>query len=474
MHLHQPRLNLGIVAHVDAGKTTLTERLLYETGVSSHLGRVDHGDTVTDADAIERRRGITIRSAVVAFTIDDLKVNLIDTPGHADFVAEVERALAVLDGAVLVVSAVEGIQAQTRALIRIMERLGIPFLVFANKIDRIGASVDGTLAALREALAGDAIALNDPAAIGSRSASVTARRGPDFATSWPTGCRSSTTTSSAAYVEGSPPPECDLLASLTRATAAGRMHPVVFGAALTGVGVRDVLAAVAAYLPPAGGSPDDPLHASVFKIEQDAGGHPLAYLRMRGGTLTSRDDVVRHHRGPRRRSDAGRGTCATGGDVRRRCRHHRHDRRRRRHRHRRRAARRRDRGPARALGPGVRAPRLPATRARVRRRRTRPGRPRAAVRGRPAAQRPGPAHRRPARRRGPGADRQPLRRGAARGAHRAAGRGVRDRGRRPRVADRATSSGSPGSASGRSRSGPATPAWPTGSSPGRRDPGGGT
>ena len=100
-----------------------------------------------------------------------------------------------------------------------------------------------------------------------------------------------------AYVEGSPPAERDLLASLARATAAGRMHPVVFGAALTGVGVRDVLAAVATYLPPAGGSPDDPLHASVFKIEQDAGGHPLAYLRMRGGTLTSRDDVVRHHRG---------------------------------------------------------------------------------------------------------------------------------------------------------------------------------
>ena len=134
------RLNLGIVAHVDAGKTTLTERLLYETGVSTHLGRVDHGDTVTDADDIERRRGITIRSAVVTFTVGDLKVNLIDTPGHADFVAEVERALGVLDGAVLVVSAVEGVQAQTRALIRIMERLGIPFLVFANKIDRSGAS----------------------------------------------------------------------------------------------------------------------------------------------------------------------------------------------------------------------------------------------------------------------------------------------------------------------------------------------
>ena len=175
----RPPLNLGIVAHVDAGKTTLTERLLYETGVSTHLGRVDHGDTVTDADDIERRRGITIRSAVVTFTVGDLKVNLIDTPGHADFVAEVERALGVLDGAVLVVSAVEGVQAQTRALIRIMERLGIPFVVFANKIDRSGASFEGTMAALREALGGDAIALT-AGGPGTRAATVAPRHGPEL------------------------------------------------------------------------------------------------------------------------------------------------------------------------------------------------------------------------------------------------------------------------------------------------------
>ena len=291
-----PSLNLGIVAHVDAGKTTLTERLLFETGVSTHLGRVDHGDTVTDADDIERRRGITIRSAVVAFTVGDLKVNLIDTPGHADFVAEVERALAVLDGAVLVVSAVEGIQAQTRALIRIMERLGIPFLVFVNKIDRSGASA--SLAALREGLAGDAIALDEPVGLGSRAASVLPRRGPAFADELADRLSLLDESVLAAYVDGSPPSEPDLLEALARATATGRMHPVVFGAALTGVGVADVLAAIATYLPAAGGSPTDPLQASVFKIERDAGGHPLAYVRMRAGTLASRDDVVRHHRCP--------------------------------------------------------------------------------------------------------------------------------------------------------------------------------
>ena len=133
-------LNLGILAHVDAGKTSLTERLLYSAGVIDQLGSVDKGDTQTDSLALERRRGITIKSAVASFPIShDLAVNLIDTPGHPDFIAEVERVLRVLDGAVLVLSAVEGVQPQTRVLMRALRRLRIPTLLFVNKIDRAGA-----------------------------------------------------------------------------------------------------------------------------------------------------------------------------------------------------------------------------------------------------------------------------------------------------------------------------------------------
>jgi ribosomal protection tetracycline resistance protein len=132
-------LNLGIVAHVDAGKTSLTERLLHTAGVIDRIGRVDHGDTQTDSLALERQRGITIKSAVVSFTIDDVTVNLIDTPGHPDFIAEVERVLNVLDGAILVVSAVDGVQAQTRVLTRVLRRLDIPTLIFVNKTDRPNA-----------------------------------------------------------------------------------------------------------------------------------------------------------------------------------------------------------------------------------------------------------------------------------------------------------------------------------------------
>src|SRR5271156_5346067 len=132
-------LNLGILAHVDAGKTSLTERLLFAAGVVDQIGRVDDGSTQTDTLALERQRGITIKAAVVSFPLDDVTVNLIDTPGHPDFIAEVDRALSVLDGAVLVISAVEGVQAQTRVLMRALRRLRIPTLIFVNKIDRMGA-----------------------------------------------------------------------------------------------------------------------------------------------------------------------------------------------------------------------------------------------------------------------------------------------------------------------------------------------
>ena len=145
-------LNLGILAHVDAEKTSLTERLLYAAGIIDAIGSVDAGTTRTDTLALERQRGITIKAAVVSFDVRDVTVNLIDTPGHPDFIAEVERVLGVLDGAVLVVSAVEGVQPQTRILMRALRRLRIPTLIFVNKIDRSGAQAAGVLEQLASTL----------------------------------------------------------------------------------------------------------------------------------------------------------------------------------------------------------------------------------------------------------------------------------------------------------------------------------
>jgi ribosomal protection tetracycline resistance protein len=162
-------LNLGIVAHVDAGKTTLTERLLFAAGVIDEIGRVDDGSTQTDTLTLERQRGITIKSAVVSFVIDDVTVNLIDTPGHPDFIAEVERVLNVLDGAVLVVSAVEGVQSQTGLLMRTLQRLNIPTLIFVNKIDRVGAQYERSLRSIAERLTPAIIPMGSARGLGTRS-----------------------------------------------------------------------------------------------------------------------------------------------------------------------------------------------------------------------------------------------------------------------------------------------------------------
>ena len=164
-------LNLGILAHVDAGKTSLTERLLHAAGVIDTVGSVDRGTTQTDTMTLERQRGITIRAAVVAFTVGDATVNLIDTPGHPDFIAEVDRSLSVLDGAVLVLSAVEGVQSQTVVLMRSLRRLCVPTLIFVNKIDRAGADPDRVLAAIRERLSRDLVPMGRTRGAGTRQVS---------------------------------------------------------------------------------------------------------------------------------------------------------------------------------------------------------------------------------------------------------------------------------------------------------------
>src|SRR6187401_3203755 len=168
-------INIGVLAHVDAGKTSLTERILFEAGVIRSVGSVDKGTTQTDTLELERARGITIKSAVVSFQLNGLKVNLIDTPGHADFVAEVERSLRVLDGVVLVVSAVEGVQPQTRRLARAIRAAGLPLLILVNKVDRLGARSDALLDDIRRKLRLRIVPMTAPIGLGDRTATIIAR-----------------------------------------------------------------------------------------------------------------------------------------------------------------------------------------------------------------------------------------------------------------------------------------------------------
>ena len=263
-------LNLGILAHVDAGKTTLTERLLYAAGVIDQLGRVDDGTTQTDTLPLEQRRGITIKSAVVSFAIGDVRVNLIDTPGHPDFIAEVERVLSVLDGAVLVISAVEGVQSQTPLLMRALQRLGVPTLIFVNKLDRAGAHPDRVLAEISARLTPAIAPVDDRAKL----AEVLADRDESLL---------------AAYVEGDGLPYRRLRAELAAQTGRALVHPVFVGSARTGEGVDDLMAGIAELLPASPGDAEGPASGSVFKIERGTSGEKIAYVRMFSGTVHARE-----------------------------------------------------------------------------------------------------------------------------------------------------------------------------------------
>src|SRR5438552_2516899 len=279
-------LNLGILAHVDAGKTTLTERLLYAAGVIDVPGSVDDGSTQTDSLALERRRGITIKSAVVSFAIDDITVNLIDTPGHPDFIAEVERVLSVLDGAVLVLSAVEGVQPQTRILMRALKRLRVPTLLFVNKIDRGGAGDERVLRGIAEKLTPAIVPMGSPAGLGTRAATFSASIDTSALAASLADRNDALLT---AYVADASIPDAELHEELARQTRQSSVHPVFFGSAITGAGVDALMRGIAELLPAAARDADAPPSGSVFKIERGPAGEKIAYVRMYAGSVRVRD-----------------------------------------------------------------------------------------------------------------------------------------------------------------------------------------
>ena len=290
--MSQRTLNLGILAHVDAGKTTLTERLLYAAGVIDQPGSVDAGTTQTDSLALERQRGITIKSAVTSFPVGDVRVNLIDTPGHPDFIAEVERVLSVLDGAVLVISAVEGVQPQTRILMRTLQRLRIPALLFVNKIDRPGADAERVLRAISERLNLTVLPMGSAGSAGSRAASFRPSGAGDagFRARLTEVVAERSDSILAAYVEDEEGvPYRRLREELAAQTKRALVHPVFLGSAITGAGIGPLMAGIAELLPAAAGDGDGPVAGTVFKIERAGSGEKIAYVRMVSGTLRTRD-----------------------------------------------------------------------------------------------------------------------------------------------------------------------------------------
>lgn len=288
MDSHPPTpLNLGIVAHVDAGKTSLTERLLHDAGLTTSLGSVDAGTTLTDSMALERQRGITIRAAVTSFAIGDLTLNLLDTPGHPDFIAEVERSLAVLDGAVLVLSAVEGVQPQSVVIFRALQRLGVPTVIFINKIDRSGADVDAVLSRVRGRLQPMAPLLTTVTGVGTAEAAVRALSLTDDSV---LGVLAEADDALLArWVRGAAISPGRVRRRLRQAIGTGRATPVLCGSALTGAGMDQLRAVLRELIPRPRPRATAPA-ATVFAVERTPQGR-RSWLRVWSGSLAVRTRV---------------------------------------------------------------------------------------------------------------------------------------------------------------------------------------
>jgi elongation factor G len=329
--------NIGIIAHIDAGKTTTTERVLFYTGRTHRMGSVDDGTTVTDWMDQERERGITIVSAAVTASWRDCVINIIDTPGHIDFTAEVQRSLRVLDGGVVVFDAVQGVEPQTETVWRQADRFGVPRICFVNKMDRVGASYESTIESIRRRLGAKPLAMQLPIGSGANFSGVVDLL-DDVAVIWSEDIGASpeleqvpaelaglvaeqrtelieriAETDDALterFLGGQPIPTEELKAALRRAVIAGKLTPVFCGSSLKNRGVRRLLDAVVDYLPspldipavrglrPGGGeeitrepSDEAPLSALVFKIVSDPYVGRMAYLRIYSGTLTKASSV---------------------------------------------------------------------------------------------------------------------------------------------------------------------------------------
>lgn len=277
-------LNIGVFAHVDAGKTTLTEHLLYETGAIRTMGRVDDGNTITDGMALEQKRGISIMSTPISLTYKDVKINLIDTPGHVEFVAEVERAMSILDGAILLVSAKEGVQSHTILLFESLKKLGVPIICFVNKMDRTGVDIDGLMEVMQSELSRGLIPIQDiflePDAIHIGDLYDSTRLIEE--------CAMYDDNLMARYLDNEPIDIMEVKALVAKEVSQCKLFPVCFGSALNHIGVPQLLEAVVDLLPKVCLVPQGPPTGVVFKILRNKDNRREIYIRLYEGTLRSR------------------------------------------------------------------------------------------------------------------------------------------------------------------------------------------
>ncbi|MCZ4693466.1 GTP-binding protein [Ancylomarina euxinus] len=290
--------NIAVLAHVDAGKTTITENLLFLGGATRKMGSVDTGSAITDSLQVEKERGISVRSACTSFIWENTQINLIDTPGHVDFSAEVERVLRVLDAAILVVSAVEGVQAHTHTLYEALCERGIPVLIFINKIDRPGADVLQVFKDLQKELKTPVFALQTCSDEASNEAIIqhlwtneTNELGDDLKELSLEVLANTDEEVLEKYLEGDVLDPSYCLSKAQNLCKQSKLNPVLLGVAKNGLGMPELLDAIVNYFPEVSIESESEPSALVFKIEHDKTLGRLAHIRMFAGSLKNRDSI---------------------------------------------------------------------------------------------------------------------------------------------------------------------------------------
>lgn len=283
------KLNIGIMAHVDAGKTTVTEGFLYHSGIIKSMGNVDDGTTTTDSMGLERERGMSIRAVTVSFMIGDTKINLIDTPGHMDFIAEVERVLNVLDGVILVISAREGVQPQTRVIFRKLRQMKIPVLFFINKVDRIGVDLPEVYEQIRIQLT-DLILPMQKVVYNNLEwkmyFSIIERELSDSGFTEEIIEKSEDLLTK--YLSDESISESDYEEAIQLGVNKGELFPIYHGAALQDKGITELMLAVCRWFRTLVAEEGSNLSAYVYKVVCDDYGHKQFYIRIYSGRITIR------------------------------------------------------------------------------------------------------------------------------------------------------------------------------------------
>ena len=283
--------NLGILAHVDAGKTTLTENMLFLSGSIKSVGNVNKGTSLSDKLEVEKKRGISVRASALSFRWQGVQINLIDTPGHVDFSSEVERSLRVLDGAILVLSAVEGIQAHTESIWNALEALEVPVILFINKIDRMGADSAGVLARLREEFSPDMVRLNQAENEGEGNAMV-ADLSADQHRELVEIVAEKDDALLEKYLDGEQLELEVLRPTLATCVKKRCLFPVLCGSAKNSEGIEALLETIVTCFPDADTEGDRPVSGVVFRIEHDPKLGRIAGVRLYAGRLKNRDTVL--------------------------------------------------------------------------------------------------------------------------------------------------------------------------------------